>query len=205
MPYSRRLGASCPAIKQHCVPVIACHQAAARFWRRTHCYVRHMASPFRCLHTFHVVLHLIETLVPDRVLLRQPARGGYERLWCKLKAANAPFLVRPHHAALFKHRKMLRKRRQGHVKWTCQLRSRGRSPSQPLDHSAPRRVGERLKDATDLLTSRCSSSPCGGPSADVSAHAGTHPAYREFDIRVRPLRTRSRRRVVLCSGAAAGA
>ena len=51
------------------------------------------ASPFRCLHTFHVVLHPIEALVPNRVLLCDPAFGGYERFWRKLKTTNASFLV----------------------------------------------------------------------------------------------------------------
>jgi hypothetical protein len=89
--------------------VMACHQAAGRLGQRTHCCVQHLASPFRCLHTFHEVLHPIQALVPDRMLLCQPAFGGCERFWRKLKTTNAPFLVRPYQAALFKHRKMLRK------------------------------------------------------------------------------------------------
>ena len=68
-----------------------------------------MASPFRCLHTFHVVLQLIEALVPNRVLLCDPACGGYERFWRKFKTTNASFLLRPYQAALFKHREVLRK------------------------------------------------------------------------------------------------
>ena len=97
------------AIKRHCVPVMACHQVAGRLGQRTQCCVQHLASPFRCLHTFHEVLHAIETLVPDRMLLCQPTFGGCERFWRKLKTTNAPFLLRPYQAALFKHRKMLRK------------------------------------------------------------------------------------------------
>jgi hypothetical protein len=53
-------------------------------------------------------LQLIEALAPNCVLLCDPALGSFERLWRKLKAANASFLLRPHQAALFKHRKVLR-------------------------------------------------------------------------------------------------
>jgi len=173
--------------------------------RGIHCYAWRMASAFRYLHAFHVVLQLIEALIPDRALRHHPVFSGCERLWCKMIAANAPFLARSHHAAFLEHRKMLRKGRQGHVEWTCQLRGRGRSPGQPLDHSAPGRVRECLKNAADLLASRRRSPIHGCPSAGVSAHAGTDPIYRVFDIPVRRLRSRWCRRVAPWSGVAAGA
>src|SRR3981081_963969 len=153
------------------------------------------ASAFRCLHTFHVVLQLIEALVPNRPLCNHPVFGGCERLRNKMKAANAPFLARSHDAALLEHLKVLRKGRQGHAKWTRKLRRRGGSQSQPLDNSAPGRVRQRLKNATDLGTARRNSSPRSCPSPDVSAHEGTHPFCRGFDTRVRRLRSRYRRRV----------
>ncbi len=163
------------------------------------------ASAFRCLHTFHVVLQLIEALVPNCPLRNHPVFDGGERLRNKMKAANASFLARSHNAALLEHLKVLRKGGQSHAKWTRKLRRRGGSQSQPLDNSAPRRVRQRLKHATDLVTARRNSSARSCPSADVSAHEGTHPFCRGFDSRVRRLRSRSCRRVELCSGEAAGA
>ena len=67
------------------------------------------ASAFRSLHTFHVVLQLIEALVPNRPLRNHPVFGSCERLRNKMKAANAPFLARSHDAALLEHPKVLRK------------------------------------------------------------------------------------------------
>jgi hypothetical protein len=77
-----------------------------------------MALPFRYLRAFHVVLQLIEALIPSRALRNHPVFGSCERLRRKMKSANSPFLVRSHQTTLLEHDKMLSKRRQGHAEWT---------------------------------------------------------------------------------------
>lgn len=97
-------------------------------------------------------MHPLEALVPDLVLICHPAFGRGERFWRKLKTTNTSFLVRLHQAAFFEHRKMLREGRQGHVEGSGQFGCGCGPPRQPLDHGAPRRVGQRLEDATDRLS-----------------------------------------------------
>ena len=77
-----------------------------------------MALTFRCRHAFHVVLQLIEPLIPNRALRNHPVFGSCERLRCKVKSANPPLLVRSHQTTLLEHGKMLSKGRQGHTEWT---------------------------------------------------------------------------------------
>ncbi len=59
-----------------CLPV-----SCRSLWMGIHCYAWRMASAFRCLHAFHVVLQLIETLVPNRALRHHPVFSCCERLW----------------------------------------------------------------------------------------------------------------------------
>ena len=73
----------------------------------------------------------------------------------------------------------------------------------PRDGAAKSSRRRVQRSKTRLSSWLCS--PHGSPNANVSADAGTYPAYRECDTRVRLLRSRYCRRVVLCSGVAAGA
>ena len=91
------------------------------------------------------------SLVFDHALPTYPEFRLFQRLRRQPVGPHAPCLAGAHQAASLEHREVLGERRQRHLERPSKLGDRRGTPAQALQHLAPGRVGESVKDAAQLL------------------------------------------------------
>jgi len=92
---------------------------------------------------------LIEAAPPESALMRHPLLGGDQRPRRQAVGAHASGLARPDEAATLQHVEMLRERRQRHPERARELGDGRGAAAQPVQHGAPRRVGERMEHTVE--------------------------------------------------------
>ena len=92
----------------------------------------------------------VETADPQLAAFGDPGLGGVHRRRLQPAAAHTPPLLAPDETAPFEGAQVLLDRRQRHVERRCQLTERRRAPAEPVEHSTPARIGERMEEAVPV-------------------------------------------------------
>jgi hypothetical protein len=90
-----------------------------------------------------------EPVLPARAALADPLLGETQGHRLDLACAHAADLLGPDEPARLQHLQVLEHSGQRHGERLRELRHRGRSAREPLDHLAPARVGERTEHAIE--------------------------------------------------------
>ncbi len=91
----------------------------------------------------------IRPLLPDLLLLQQPAPRSGQGLGAEAALANAALLDRGDAAAALEEADVLEKRRKRHVERLRELADAGGAMAQPCDNRTPRWIGQGQEDAIE--------------------------------------------------------